>query len=64
MKLRPGLKVWTTTTSGEPILCTVIEPDWLIDGEWLLDSPSHGYVIHRHWSECELPEKERHATST
>lgn len=51
--MRPGLKVWTETTSGEPILCTVIEPDTIVEGEWLLNSPAHGYAIQRHHSECQ-----------
>lgn len=51
--MRPGLKVWTETTSGSPILCTVIEADWLIEGEWLLNSPAHVYAIQRHHSECQ-----------
>lgn len=51
--MRPGLKVWTKSTSGSPILCTVIEPDRIIEGEWLLDSPEHGYAIQRHESECQ-----------
>lgn len=51
--LRPGMKVWAKTTSGQPILCTIIEPDPIIKGEWVLDSPAHGYAIHRHPSELE-----------
>jgi hypothetical protein len=51
--MRPGLKVWTETTSGQPILCKVIEADWLIKGEWLLNSPAHGYAIQRHHTECQ-----------
>jgi hypothetical protein len=51
--VRPGVKVWTDTTSGEPILCAVIKPDNIMDGEWLLESPAHGYAIQRHWRELE-----------
>ena len=51
--MRPGLEIWTETTSGSPILCTVIEADWLIAGEWMLNSPAHGYAIQRHHSECQ-----------
>ncbi len=52
-RIRPGVKVWTETTSGSPILCTVIEPDTIMDGEWVLESPFHGYEIQRHWEELE-----------
>lgn len=41
----PGETVWTTTTSGEPILCTVVGKE---DGQVELDSPAHGYRIMRH----------------
>lgn len=51
--MRPGLKVWTETTSGQPILCTVIEKDWLIPDEWLLNSPANRHAIQRHESECQ-----------
>ena len=51
--MKPGAKVWTEAISGSPILCTVLEPDSLIGGEWLLASPAHGYAIQRHYSECE-----------
>ena len=55
--MTPGAKVWTETTSGQPILCTVIEEDTIIEGEWLMESPAHGCAIQRHHSECE-PENE------
>ena len=51
--MKPGAKVWTETTSGEAIRCTVIKPDSIIEGEWLMASPAHGYAIQRHYSECE-----------
>lgn len=51
--LRSGVKVWTMSNGGR-ILCTVIKPDLLFKGEWLLDSPAHGYAIQRHRSECEI----------
>lgn len=42
----PGQEVWTETTSGEPIKCTVIK--YNADEAWyLLDSPEHGYAIIR-----------------
>lgn len=40
-----GETVWTTTTSGESILCTVVGE---VDGQIELESPSHGYTILRH----------------
>lgn len=43
-RIKPGMTVWTTTTSGEPIQCTVICEE---HGEFVLDSPSHGYAIRR-----------------
>jgi hypothetical protein len=49
--LVPGALVWTETQSGSPIQCTVIKPDTIIEDEWLLNSPSHGYAIQRHISE-------------
>jgi hypothetical protein len=56
--MTPGAKVLTETTSGEKIICTVIEADSIYDGNWVLASPAHGYAIHRHFSECEPFEKE------
>jgi len=47
-----GERVLSRTTSGEPILCTVIERDSLT-GEWLLNSPAHGYAIQRSSQEIE-----------
>ena len=46
LTLTKGDVVLTHTTSGELIRCTVIERDDLT-GEWLLNSPSHGYAIQR-----------------
>lgn len=44
-RLQRGDRVLTETTSGELILCYYLAPE---EGEHLLESPSHGYVIRRH----------------
>jgi hypothetical protein len=51
--MTPGAKVWTKSQSGSAILCTVIEADTIIAGEWLMASLAHGYAIQRHYSECD-----------
>lgn len=52
--VKPGVNVWTRTTSGAHILCTVLSKENSPpEGEWLLDSPAHGYCIVRHHSELE-----------
>lgn len=51
-EMRPGLEVRTKTQSGKVIVCTVIKPDTIINGEWLLESPTHGYAIQRAAYEC------------
>ena len=48
MKLKIGMLVWTETQSGQPIECKVVGFE---EGEILLDSPAHGYIIRRHSSE-------------
>jgi hypothetical protein len=39
-----GMKVLTKTTSGEPMVCTVLGEE---HGEFVLSSESHGYAIRR-----------------
>lgn len=57
-RLKCGDVVWTETTSGSPICCTVTaEMDGMEyantyePGTLFLDSPSHGYEIGRHYTE-------------
>jgi hypothetical protein len=52
MSFEIGMLVWTHTQSGQPIECTIIGFE---DGEVLLDSPAHGYIIRRHESEISVP---------
>lgn len=49
-RLANGTGVWTETMSGEPLHCTIIR---FFDGEYELDSPTHGYVIRRSREEIE-----------
>ena len=54
---RPGDRVETATTSGQPIVCTVIEKTDLPSDPtdtWFLRSPTHGYGVYRHISEMRL----------
>jgi len=51
-EVRLNQEVWTHTTSGTLIQCTVVGFE---EGEVLLDSPAHGYVIRRHARELEKP---------
>jgi len=43
-RIKIGMQVLTETTSGEPIVCTVLGEE---DGEFVLSSESHGYAIRR-----------------
>lgn len=50
--VKPGQPVQTTTASGQPIDCVVVEATaW---GAWYLDSPEHGYQIVRSHRELQL----------
>ncbi len=48
-----GMRVWTATTSGQPVRCRIVGFE---EGELVLDSPVYGYVIRRHAAECEPEE--------
>ena len=50
-RVKIGMKVTTKTTSGEVIECTVIKQCTLHPGQWVLESPYHGYPITRKHSE-------------
>ena len=49
-RVKVGMKVYTTTTSGQVIVCTVLYAE---DGEFVLSSTSHGYAIRRGHREIE-----------
>lgn len=44
--MKAGDIVEATTTSGTPILCVVVRPANEA-GEWVLNSPRHGFLIQR-----------------
>jgi hypothetical protein len=50
-RVKIGMKVTTTTNSGELIACSVIKQCDLHPGQWVLESPRHGYPITRKHSE-------------